>query len=512
MAPRRGGGGGGGSGASGLSENNPFGFYAELPATGFADPYDRARLVFQAIGLLGIIGVMIWARTFRKYHELNKVLFKWWAFWLTALALFVSFAIYFIVTIIYEAASEVQVIFFLIVTIISESGPLAEISLLGVIYLMLPHCSSHPNRHGERPRIAKALKIGHGIFLFILSALWISSMALRIQYQVEYVLSDLWTARLSRRSREQLSGSYHILYFLGTLEILAWSILGFVKKRTEHSRVSYSCPTARFVILNLTKVQVFMLALIAGPLLLRSTYIMGDSIYEDLRSKRGNNRLYLATDIIYNLTSVVIYAGIVAIGRHFATSNQLSNGLNQSYNHNYWGQNGHGFPPQNPTKPNMAVHEGASPPFYQQGNFQPAPYGHQGHGYPQYTMPPPQHQPYLNQQYAQQQPNQPQYQQQQPYQFQGYYPLPQQQQIRSPQSPPPQQQQQQMSPVMQTSPQHQVRSPQSPPPQQQQQQQQQVSPVMQTPSQHGGAPSEVSGVTNSSELPSSTNTHGPHAQ
>ncbi|KAL8785358.1 MAG: hypothetical protein Q9213_003423 [Squamulea squamosa] len=452
MAPRRGGGGGGGSGASGLSENNPFGQYIELLGSDFADPYDRARLAFQAIGLLGIFGVIIWSGTFRKYHELNKRLFKWWAFGLTSLALLVSFAIQLIYTIIYETASRVQVIFFLIVTIIYESGPLAEISLLGVIYLMLPHCSAHPSRHGERPRIAKALKIGHGIFLFILSALWISAMALRIQYQVELVIGDPWTSRSSRRSRRQLSGSYFILYFLGTLEIFAWSILGLVKKRTERSRV-------------------FMLALIAGPLLLRSAYIMGDSIYENLQNKQGDIRLYLATDIIYNLTSIVIYAGIVAIGRHFAISNQFPNGLNPPYDPNHWGQNGHGLPPQNPTKPNMTVHEGAPPPFYQQGNFQTVPYGQQGHGNPQYTMPPPQHQPYLNQQYVQQHPNHPQYQQQQPYQFQGYYPPPQQQQqIHSPQSPPPQQQQQQMSPVMQTSPQHQMRSPQSPPPQQQQQQ------------------------------------------
>lgn len=92
MAPKRGGGssGGGGSGPSGI-EDTPWGNTTELPSFfGFGDPYNVARLVFQAIGLIGILAILIAAKTFKKHHELNKKLFKWWAFWLSAVALFVS--------------------------------------------------------------------------------------------------------------------------------------------------------------------------------------------------------------------------------------------------------------------------------------------------------------------------------------------------------------------------------------------------------------------------------------
>lgn len=91
MAPRRGGGssGGGGSGISGI-EDTPWGVTISLPGSGFHDAYDVAHLVFQAIGLIGIVAIIIGAKTFKKHHELNKKLFKWWAFWLSAVALFVS--------------------------------------------------------------------------------------------------------------------------------------------------------------------------------------------------------------------------------------------------------------------------------------------------------------------------------------------------------------------------------------------------------------------------------------
>lgn len=88
MAPRRGGGSGGGSGVSSL-EDTPWGQTTTLLGTDFQDAHIVARLVFQAIGLVGILVVIIAAKTFKKHHELNMKLFKWWAFWLSALALFV---------------------------------------------------------------------------------------------------------------------------------------------------------------------------------------------------------------------------------------------------------------------------------------------------------------------------------------------------------------------------------------------------------------------------------------
>ncbi|KAL8849977.1 MAG: hypothetical protein Q9221_005083 [Calogaya cf. arnoldii] len=402
MAPRRGGGssGGGGSGSSGI-EDTPWGVTIEMGSTlGFRDPYNVARLVFQAIGLVSIIAIIIWANTLKKLHEPNKKLFKWWAFWLTAVALFV------------------------------------------------------------------------------------------IHYQVEFVIGDPYTYRQLIGYTDRLATTYSVLYVFGSLEIMAWSVLGVIKKRTEHGQVSRKPRPSQPIIQPTAKqtskqTHLIMLALIAVPLFLRSLYSMGDIIYEQLQGKFGGKRLWLATDIIYNLTSILIYAGIVAIARHFAQNAQQPGGANPTYDPNYTG-----LPPHDPAaKPNMAVHESAPPPVYQQGNHQPA----QGHGNVQYTMPPPQpqHSPFLNHQQQQQQPYptqqpQPQYQpQQQPYNLHGYYhpqspPLPSQQHqpIHSTHSP-------QMSAVTQTAP----------------QQQQQYRP----------APSEVSGITSSTELPSPTHTPGPHA-
>ncbi|KAL8758793.1 MAG: hypothetical protein Q9199_001204 [Rusavskia elegans] len=363
MAPRRGGGssGGGGSGISGI-EDTPWGVTTSLPGSGFHDAYNVARLVFQAIGLIGIVAIILGAKTFKKRHELNKKLFKWWAFWLSAVALFVSFAIHSTVSIIYEAADRVQVIFFLIVSIIYQSSYLAEISLLVVLYLLLPYCTSHPSRNSNKSRIAKNLKIGHAIFLFILLALWLSILALRIQYQVEDVIGDPYTFEKLVLVTSRISTAYTILYFFGSLEILTWSLLSLIKQRTEHGRTT-----------------LFMLALIAAPLLLRSAFVMGYTIYEGLLRNDGGQRLWLAADIIYNLTTLAIYAGIVAIARHFAKCTG-PNGLNLTYDPNFcW--NGTGLPPHDPAaKPNMAGHESAPPPRYSQGNFQPALYNQQGHG------------------------------------------------------------------------------------------------------------------------------------
>ncbi len=226
-----------------------------------------------------------------------------------------------------------------------------------------------------------------------------------------------------------------------------------------------------------------MLALIAFPLFFRSIFIMG-VVVSDYSGRLIGRGVWLAGEIIYILTTLAIYAGIVAIGRHFAKSPQppsAPNGVNPSYGPNFW--NGPGLPPHHAAKPNMVVHEVAPPPLYQQ----------QGHGNAQYSMPipPPQHQPYLNQQpYPtpyQQQHQQPQ--QQQSFQIQGY-----------PQYPQHQHQQQQ------------VPSPRTSPPPPQPASQPYMNPTIQTSPQHHTPPSEVSGTTNLSELPSPIHTPAPHAR
>lgn len=89
MAPRRGGGGGsGGGGSSGLSDS-PWGEKTQLFGFHFRNPYRTASVVFLGIGMVGIVVIMIWAATIKKHQEPNKKLFRWFSFWLTAIALFV---------------------------------------------------------------------------------------------------------------------------------------------------------------------------------------------------------------------------------------------------------------------------------------------------------------------------------------------------------------------------------------------------------------------------------------
>ncbi|KAL8753403.1 MAG: hypothetical protein Q9184_005431 [Pyrenodesmia sp. 2 TL-2023] len=321
-----------------------------------------------------------------------------------------------------EVEAVVQIIFFLIITIILQSVSIAEISLLGVLYLLLPHCSSHPNRQSSRPSVFKGVQIVHAILIITLSALWLPAMALRIKYQVERVIGDQYTSYdASIPTAQKLDGAYAILYFFGALEIMAWSILGFIdtKKRKASEQL-----------------QTILLGLVAGPLLLRSTYLMAYAIHQYLQDHPSNKRLNLAFDIIYSIASLAIYAGIVTICWKIARANPPlldPNHINPSYGPNFWAPNGNQVPNHDPKNP-MAVHEVAPPVYQQHSGYQTTP---QQGGY--YAPQPPGPQQFQQPQY-QSYPNQQQQQQhyQTPYQNPGSPPY--QQPYRGAGSPPPMQQ------------------------------------------------------------------------
>ncbi|KAL8669213.1 MAG: hypothetical protein Q9168_006184, partial [Polycauliona sp. 1 TL-2023] len=320
--------GGDGDGPSGIG-NTPWGQTIEL-GWGFGDPYDRAHLVFQIIGLVGIVAIIIWAMTIEKSHEPNKKLFKWWAFWLSAIAIFVYMAINFTVTIIFAVAEKVQIVFLLVITIIYELSYLADISLLLALYILLPYCTPYPSRTGDKPRMAKNLRIVHGLLLLLLMVLRLIALASRIQGQVEVVIGDPYDYRLILRNVGRIATTYAILLVFGALEILGWSVMGLIKKRPRHG-----------------KTHLILLSSIALPLLLRSLYIMADAIHTNLLGHLPSEPLLLATDLIYNLLTIVIYAGIVAIARSFATNSIHGPGAGADaamydLNHDW---NGPGLPP-----------------------------------------------------------------------------------------------------------------------------------------------------------------------
>ncbi|KAL8967546.1 MAG: hypothetical protein Q9197_005375 [Variospora fuerteventurae] len=514
MAPKRGGGsaGGGGGGGSSLADS-PWGAMVELPGRNFKDPYRTARLVFHAIALVGIVAIVIWAKSFKKFHDVNRRVFRWYAFWLSTVALFVyvhyafwlassaalkltlvilSFrrcldltlvrylAMRLTSAIMYEVGGEVQAVYFLINQIIYESGYLADITLLVVLFLLLPYCTSHPDTPKNRPSLRKGAKIFYALLIVILVALWLAAMALRIRYQVFRVIGDYSFYRSFERSHPKIGTAYAILYFVAAFEIAVWSTLGFInaKKQSQTVQVGSQNPA-----LTSTMQSLIFLAAIAAPLLLRSTYPMGATIHDVLLGRSATPGLYLANDIIYNLGSLAIYGGIVAICWKTARSNPPPGDPNHSYDPKFLAAGGNQVANHDPKNP-MAVNVAPPPAYQQNGGYPPMP-PHQfvGHYTPQPSPSPQQqmqHVQYQHPPYANQAP----YQQPYPHAASPQY----QQPYRGPGSPPPQQQQQPLYQRPAPSPVH-------------HQQQHQRNATM-TPS----GPLEVNG-SSVSELSSSTNTH-----
>ncbi|KAI4095197.1 MAG: hypothetical protein LQ348_004648 [Seirophora lacunosa] len=380
----RGGGGSGDGGGSNFADS-PWGVTVDLEGSHFNDPYATALLVFHAIGLVGILVIMIWAKSFKKVHDVNKRLFRWYAFWLSAATLFVYFAIRFSVAVIYEVEAEVYVLFYLIIQIIYQSAFIAEMTLLVMLYLLLPHCTSHPDHQSSRSSLKKGAKIAHAILIVILVALWLASMALKIKYQVDTVIGDSLSAyyRSTVRSFNRLDLAYAILYFFATLEIAAWTILASINAKKKSQSV---------------QMQLILPAAVAAPLLLRSTYEMGIAISDELQQRSSTRGLFLARDIVYTLNSLAVYAGIVAICWNIARSGPPPpDPSSHSYDPNFWAAGGNQVANHDPKNP-MAVNVAAAPPANQ----------YAGHYAPQQ---PQQQPPYANQAPYQQQ----QQQQQQPY-------------------------------------------------------------------------------------------------
>ena len=151
------------------------------------------------------------------------------------------FGIRFAVDIIYENETPVEQVFFLIITVISQFGYVAEISLFGVFYLLLPHISSHPSRQSRRHQLWSGLQAGHATFILILTALWAATMAYKIKYQVEFVIGERYGIfERDLQPAYRFDTAYAILYFVGALEIAAWAILSLLhaKKQGDPMMVS----------------------------------------------------------------------------------------------------------------------------------------------------------------------------------------------------------------------------------------------------------------------------------
>ena len=75
--------------------------------------------------------------------------------------------------------------------------------------------------------------------------LWISAMALKIKYQVDFVVGDGYGVEEEEVDAFiRLDTVYQIFYFLGALEITVWAILGVVNRKQagERKKVDFWCP------------------------------------------------------------------------------------------------------------------------------------------------------------------------------------------------------------------------------------------------------------------------------
>ena len=143
--------------------------------------------------------------------------------------------------IMYGVEAIVQQIYYLIATIIYQSAYISEISLLGVLHHLLPYCSVYPGQQGHQAQVWKGPQAAHAALIVILVALWISAMALKIKFQVQLVLGYSWDYDASDyRPFQKIDTAYAILYFLASLEIVGWSVLGLVNARKSpgNGRVS----------------------------------------------------------------------------------------------------------------------------------------------------------------------------------------------------------------------------------------------------------------------------------
>ncbi|KAL9613957.1 MAG: hypothetical protein Q9167_001506 [Letrouitia subvulpina] len=210
-----------------------------------------------------------------------------------------------IVQCLFEAEVSVQQVFFLIRLLIYQTQFLAEISLLGVLFMLLPYCTKCPRHDSHNKSLALGLKFFHWGFIFIVSALWAAALAFKIKLRVQltqdygYGYSSLIS---DARNFEKIDTAYSIIYAFGSLWVLIWAISGLLPKSSESNG----------------KVGLLFLTVVAVPFFIRSVYEMAVTIHTQLLPKDYSDNLGLATSIIYTFASLAIYTGIVLLGRLFS--------------------------------------------------------------------------------------------------------------------------------------------------------------------------------------------------
>lgn len=132
-----------------------------------------------------------------------------------------------------------QRIYLLIQPILSSFYYLAEILLLATVYWLLIfhfHASTEPQK-AKPTNFMRAFKRIHILFIVILFGLWLAFLSTSIRFWVGYVKYDS-DAKIGKTSID-LNLAFLVLYLCATIEVMAWAVNAFWKRKTEN-RVSIS--------------------------------------------------------------------------------------------------------------------------------------------------------------------------------------------------------------------------------------------------------------------------------
>lgn len=120
----------------------------------------------------------------------------------------------------------VQAVYFLIATILANSGFVAEISLLGFMYLLVAFCLQEP---GAKAASKTTFKLTSLLIISILSAIFAAILALQIKIQVD-ISYDISISD-DPLTIVKLQLAYYALLICASIEVLALTIRIFLRAR-----------------------------------------------------------------------------------------------------------------------------------------------------------------------------------------------------------------------------------------------------------------------------------------
>ncbi|KAG7007519.1 hypothetical protein G7Y79_00009g026280 [Physcia stellaris] len=315
MAPRR---GGGGYSSSSDSDSEPS-IWTEptiLFGTEFHNSYRVALVAIQAIFLFALIVVAIASMSFKKRSPSSQALFRWYRYGLAMIMTLVFFAFSLIQLILEEKETMVATVFYLISMIIEQSIYPAEIFLLLTVFAVISQLNKRVMPMNILTKASFAWM--YGVFCAILFTLFLAILALRIQYSVEATLDGEYSYLFfgDIHSSDHLENillnaakitiAYNVLYMvasLGALALAGWTLVRSLKEQDGKQKL----------------MGILLVALVAFPLFLRSIIEVGFVATYSLNFYLDETPSGLVAEtFMYYLCTVLVFAGVVAIGFHLA--------------------------------------------------------------------------------------------------------------------------------------------------------------------------------------------------